>query len=318
MTQTRRFILGSLGVAGLVLLGWICLNGQREIRAARERVQTGGRIVETAAGPIEYAASGDGLPVLVVHGAGGGYDQGLLLGEMIVGDTFRQIAPSRFGYLSTPIPADASPAAQADAHAALLDELGISQVAIVGVSAGGPSALQFALRHPDRCAALVMVSAISDAPELQSSPSPAPDGVYKMLFQWDPVYWLMTKAASSAFYSLFGLSFEVQAQLASEEERWLADFLQATLPVSMRADGMFNDMIPRAPQDRRSLERIVAPTLVVHTIDDTLVPFQQGQFTAQSIPGAQLVALQDGGHLLMGRHAEIKAAVETFLNQYSW
>ncbi len=56
---------------------------------------------------------------------------------------------SRFGYLRTPMPADASAAAQTDAHMCLLDALGIRQAAIMGGSAGAPSALQMAIRHPD-------------------------------------------------------------------------------------------------------------------------------------------------------------------------
>jgi CubicO group peptidase (beta-lactamase class C family) len=52
-----------------------------------------------------------------------------------VGEGFRIIAPSRIGYLRIPLPQDASPAAQADAYACLLDALNISKVAVVGVSA---------------------------------------------------------------------------------------------------------------------------------------------------------------------------------------
>ena len=85
----------------------------------------GGSIVETVLGKIEYADVGDGMPLLSIHGAGGGYDQGLLIAEALFGDGFRVIAPSRFGYLRTPVPRDASPAAQADADAALLDVLGL-------------------------------------------------------------------------------------------------------------------------------------------------------------------------------------------------
>ena len=54
----------------------------------------------------------------------GGFDQGLELGDGLVRAGFRLIAPSRFGYLRTPLPADASAEAQADAHASLLDALG--------------------------------------------------------------------------------------------------------------------------------------------------------------------------------------------------
>jgi len=69
----------------------------------------------------------------------------------------RVIAMSRFGYLRTPMPADASAAAQADAHLCLLDALGIRRAAVMGGSAGAPSALQMAIRHPDRVSALILL-----------------------------------------------------------------------------------------------------------------------------------------------------------------
>ncbi|MDH4233017.1 MAG: alpha/beta hydrolase, partial [Nitrospirota bacterium] len=102
--------------------------------------------------------------VLVVHGAGGGYDQGLELGGQLVRGGFRVIAMSRFGYLRTPLPTDASPAAQADAYACLLDALNIKRVGLVGVSAGAPSSMQFALRHPERISSLVLVVPAAYAP----------------------------------------------------------------------------------------------------------------------------------------------------------
>jgi pimeloyl-ACP methyl ester carboxylesterase len=56
------------------------------------------------------------------------------------------------------MPADATPADQADAYALLLDNLAIRQVDVIGISAGATSALQFALRHPDRITHLVIMS----------------------------------------------------------------------------------------------------------------------------------------------------------------
>jgi pimeloyl-ACP methyl ester carboxylesterase len=47
------------------------------------------------------------------------------------------IAPSRFGYLGSSLPAGATPADQADAYAVLLDALGIERTAVVGCSTGG-------------------------------------------------------------------------------------------------------------------------------------------------------------------------------------
>ena len=107
----------------------------------------GSSIATTKLGHIEYAVRGEGTPLLSIHGAGGGFDQGLANAADLIGEGFRVIAPSRFGYLRTPIPDDASPAAQADAHAALLAFLKIAKTVVVGVSAGARSAVELALRH---------------------------------------------------------------------------------------------------------------------------------------------------------------------------
>jgi pimeloyl-ACP methyl ester carboxylesterase len=74
---------------------------------------------------------------------------------------FRFIAVSRPGYLRTPLETGRSPDAQADGYAALLDVLGLPQAAVIALSAGGPSALQFTLRHPNRCWGLVLVSTLT-------------------------------------------------------------------------------------------------------------------------------------------------------------
>lgn len=133
-------ILAGLLTSGLTDL--VSASYQRDIHQARERISAGSQIVETPCGPIEYAVAGSGPPVLVVHGAGGGYDQGLDFSRALVPSGLRVIPMSRFGYLHTPLPADASAAAQADAHACLLDALNISRAAVIGASAGAPSSMQ--------------------------------------------------------------------------------------------------------------------------------------------------------------------------------
>ena len=127
----------------------------------------------TTSGPVEMAEAGHGPPVLVVHGTAGGFDMGLRLGRPCLGEDFRVLAPSRFGYLRTPMPANASHAAEADTFAALLDALDIPQVAVMAVSAGAQPATQFALRHPERVQALVLIT-----PALYLPPKPgAPPGL---------------------------------------------------------------------------------------------------------------------------------------------
>ena len=153
-----RKILLLFAVLFLLFAAFIWFTYSRDISAARERVATGSKVINTPCGAIEYADIGptsNAPAILAIHGAGGGFDQSLDLARDFRVEGYRVVAPSRFGYLRTPLPADASAAAQADAHACLLDALGIPRAAIIGASAGAPSAMQFALRHAGRCRALV-------------------------------------------------------------------------------------------------------------------------------------------------------------------
>ncbi len=108
----------------------------RDMHSTRDRLAAGSQVVTTRHSPIEYTEWGQGPAVLVIHGAGGGYDQGVSIARAFGGEGFRWISPSRFGYLRTPLPADASTAAQADAFADLLDALNIKRVAILAFSGG--------------------------------------------------------------------------------------------------------------------------------------------------------------------------------------
>ena len=126
----------------------------------------------TPAADIEYQAAGTGAPLLMVHGSGGGHDQGMAFAGDLAQRDVRVIAISRFGYLRTPMAADASPAAQADAHVCLLDALGIRRAAVAGGSAGAPSALQTAIRHPDRVSALVLLVPLAYKPATSADSFP--------------------------------------------------------------------------------------------------------------------------------------------------
>ena len=106
------------------------LQFQRDLAAAEKRLKHESQFIETTVGPIVYGTAVEGPPVLVIHGAGGGFDQSLHTAKMF-GDGFQWIAPSRFGYLGTPLPKEKSPVAQADAHAALLDGLDIERVPVL-------------------------------------------------------------------------------------------------------------------------------------------------------------------------------------------
>jgi pimeloyl-ACP methyl ester carboxylesterase len=310
--MTKKWVLPlGIGVAGVVAGTWVYQRYQRDLRAAKERVAQGGRIIETACGAIEYGIAGEGTPVLVLHGAGGGYDQGLFSAGLMFGEGFQLIAPSRFGYLNSPLPEDSSLEAQADAYACLLDALDIDRVIVAAISAGGPSGFHFARRHPERTAKLIAAAAIS-----YTDPSSAEDreraASINRVVGSDLIYWLAITAARPLLLELFGMSRQAQGALDPTEMALINQVLQNMLPISLRIDGILLDQGREMPKDF-PLEEIKAPTLVIHARDDSMIDYSRGQHTAEKIPGAELMTLEDGGHFLVSHSAELRARVMAFV-----
>ncbi len=313
-------ILVVLPVAGLIAL--LSLGYRRDIRRARERISAGSRIVATPCGQIEYAVAGDGPPVLVVHGAGGGFDQGLLLSEPLVERGFRVIALSRFGYLRTPLPADASAEAQADAHACLLDALKIERAAVVGASAGAPSSMQFALRHPNRTCALVLLVPAAYPAHIEkrlegSTPKKAPAGtafLFDTALRSDFLFWIASRLARGTVYrAILGTPPSVVENASAEERKRVAEVLEWILPVNLRRLGLLNDaaIIPSLP--RYELERIAAPTLIFSLADDLYGTYEGARYSAEHIPRARFIGYPSGGHLWVGHQKEVMSEVAAFL-----
>jgi pimeloyl-ACP methyl ester carboxylesterase len=302
---------GVLGVVVMTLVALIYARFRRDIRAARERVQSlGSQVIETDCGSVEYATLGGGYPVLVVHGIFGGFDQGLVTAQGQLGEGFRAIVPSRFGYLRTPLPDEASPAVQADAFECLLDALGIERAAVLATSAGGTSAVQFALRHPDRCSALVLIS--SNAPGETEAGLP-PEPLAKILFRSDFVFWLLTTHFRSSMRSIMGVpkDFEV----TPEYEADIAGMMETILPVSPRADGALFDMYVSNPDINAGypLEEIIVPVLVIHAVDDPLASYDNARLMAERFPDARLITIESGGHMLLGHEERIRTEIAEFL-----
>ena len=310
-----RWILAGVLVAVAAGVVWIVGAFQRDIAAARERVSTGSAVVQTHCGPIEYADRGKGPPVLVVHGAGGGFDQGLLLGARLIDHGYRVIAMSRFGYLRTPLPADASAEAQADAHACLLDALGIDRATVFGVSAGGPSTIQLCLRHPDRCSAMILLVPLAYSFQPTEPLSRPAQFFLERVTQSDFLMWAGARLFRTKMVeTVLGTPAE-DVRLASEvEQRRVHGLLDLILPVSARAQGLRNEGAVARALRPLPLERISVPTLIASVADDGYRTYPGARYTAAHVPGARFIGYDRGGHMLVEHEAEFSAEVLKFLD----
>jgi 2-hydroxy-6-oxonona-2,4-dienedioate hydrolase len=309
MKASRWIALGAAAAAATA----IGVAYRRDLAAARKRVAAGSHIAETSSGPIEYAVRGEGPPLLIVHGAGGGFDQGLMLGESLHG--FRIIAPSRFGYLKTPLPRDSSAEAQADAHAALLDTLQVERAFVIGVSAGGPSAMQLSLRHPERCAALVLLVPLAWAdrpppPRMSRTQSFLMDRALKSDF----AFWAaMRSFRRTMLESILGTPFEDIERASPADQERVHAVMDSILPVSRRAAGLMNDRAVAQSLRRYELEHIDVPTLVAGVENCGSKTYEPARYTALHIAGARFISYPRGGHLWLGHEAELSAEVARFL-----
>ncbi len=314
-------------VLGLLLTGALLLtfgvshiyrNFKQAIHAAEERLGAHSKIVLTKMGPIEYADTGQGPVILLIHGAGGGSDQGYEIGQTLSTHGFRTIAVSRFGYLGTPMPADASPAAQGDAYAALLDALEIRDATVVAASAGTPSALQFAIRHPDRAKSLVLMAPATYVPRANNAPSlhitQTTRRVLNLAVSSDFLFWAGTRLAQPLLIkSLLATSPEMLEAADDTERERAAHVLDMVLPISARRAGLLHDVGIVTSLTRFDLEKIKARTLIFSAADDYFGTYEAAQYTVGQIPGARFVGFKDGGHLAVGHEKEVLAEMLAFL-----
>jgi pimeloyl-ACP methyl ester carboxylesterase len=260
------------------------------------------QIAQTSYGNIEYALQCEGAAVIISHGTGGGYDQGLALARLL--DGFQGIAISRAGYLRTPSTSGHTPAAMADTYAALLDSLHIDKAAILGLSAGGMSAAHFALQHGDRCSALILADAITKAP-----PDASVKVVQRVNSLPDGLAWFITRLAVHVALPLV---------VRDAETRTLMCVFFENNPISERRAGVENDLVNIHAMDNFPWHEISVPTLLIHGEKDNLIPLAYSQDVAHRTYQAELITIKGGGHeCLVSHQREVRPLLNAFLKKIS-
>jgi pimeloyl-ACP methyl ester carboxylesterase len=302
-----------MGAAALAGGAWAGGAWRARMAAIETRLAFRSRLVQTRAGPLEYAVAGHGPPLMMIHGTGGGFDQGLLFAHRLRGH-FQVVAPSRFGYLRSAFPEDASPAAQADALVDLLDHLGIARLAVAGGSAGALTAGEFALRHPGRCTRLVLLVPAAnltgrDPVEFGALQRVAVEAVLGS----DLAFWALSSLAPRQMIrTLLATDPALLDRVAPAERERAETILAQLLPISRKTEGLRNDGQQAGTPSPTAWNDIAAPTLILSCEDDLFGTAATARLMAERIAGARLTIWPEGGHVWLGHDADVAREIATF------
>ncbi len=269
-------------------------------------------VLGTARGGVQLARVGRGSPVLTIHGGPGGFDQGLAWCRHLRDGGCELLALSRPGYLRTPLESGRSPENQADLYAAVLDTLDIERVTILGFSTGGPSAVHFAARHPDRVTALFLDTAIL-------LPFEPPIGVLRRatfesgFFVWLSYQLVTRRPELMARFMIDGVSNGLTREQKKAAVSWITsdparlqsmqEQFVSTVPRQHRKNGWTNDQANERRLAPLPFEAVAAPTLIAHGTNDAIVPIEHATNAADGIADAELILVEEGHHILsLSRH----------------
>jgi 2-hydroxy-6-oxonona-2,4-dienedioate hydrolase len=292
-----------LWILSLLLLGGLGIFAiyARDLANARARLVGRSSTLETSFGTMEYADVGQGEPILIVHGAGGGFDQGLDMAGGLVEQGFRLIAPSRFGYLRSSRPAQLTTEMQADAYVELLDRLGIAKVNVVSISAGAWSALLLAIRHPDRVRALVLLVPADYLPPGMTIRGGA---MVRAIFNSDFIAWAALKVMpllpGGMSRMMLGTDPAVIRAANREERARVSQVVEHLLPVTPRVAGMNFDVATAAERRPYAIEKITCPVLAISAEDDRFGTAKRAKLIVDNFANGKLMVFPTGGHALVG------------------
>jgi len=311
----RRTLLTGMGA--LIVAGGAWTGGayRASLAAAGMRLEGRSSVLDTTAGAVEYAVAGHGPPLMMIHGTGGGFDQGLLFANGLRATGFQVIAPSRFGYLKSAFPEDASPARQADVLVELLDHLGIESLPVIGGSAGALTAAEVALRHPDRCARLVLLVPAAnltgrDPVEFTALQRRAVD----LVLGSDFAFWALSSfAPGQMIRTLLATDPALLEKVSADEKRRAELILASLMPIGRKTEGMRADGFWAGTPSPTAYANITVPTRILSCEDDLFGTAATARLLAGRIPGAQLTIWPEGGHIWLGHDADLAHEITAFL-----
>lgn len=172
----------------------------------------------------------------------------------------------------------------------VVDTVGVERFPLLGLSQGGPIAIAYAVRHPERVSHLILHGAYARG-WLKRNITPQQRKEAETMAELAELGW---GKENPAFRQFFTTQFIPDG--TPEQHRWWNELERVTTSPENAARFMrvFNeiDVAEIAPA-------VSCPTLVLHTTRDTRVPFDEGRLIASLIPGARFVPLESRNHVLL-------------------
>lgn len=173
---------------------------------------------------------------------------------------------------------------------AVVDALGLERFALLGVSQGAAVSIVYAARHPGRVSRLVISGGYVLGWRKRAATA-------EQIARREALLTLVRQGwgqDNPAFRQVFTSLLVPGATL--EEMQWFNDLQRvSTSPENaVRLQHVFGDI-----DVTELLPRVAVPTLVLHSRDDAMIPFEQGRMLARAIPNARFVALDSRNHLVL-------------------
>jgi len=254
---------------------------------------------------IAWGESGDGDPMLLIHGLG--YDRrGWGPAQRLLAARFRVVTFDNRGVgESDSPPGPYTTAAMAADALAVLDNAGVRRAHLVGTSLGGMVAQELALSSPDRIKTLVLASTTPGGAD--GFPMPQRSVELFSAFADDPSTSNLRRIVEN---SLSSRTVTTRPELVDEIFRYRLDHRPEL--DGWRAQAAAG----RAFSSLSALPGLRVPTLVIHGMNDNVVDYRNAHLLARAIPGAELLLLPEAGHLCFWEEpGEFVDSVQSFADR---
>lgn len=304
----------------IIILSSRCSNKKYSIKESYFHLQNDSTSILTTEeyGDIQYKIINEqGIPVLIVHGMVGGYDQGIQTGASLLPENQMIVSISRFGYLKSGYPKLPNPQKQCEAFCKVLDHNNIDKVFILAGSAGGTIGFKFVLLYPDRVAGLILTSSAYPSSEKLKGPSGPPSFIYN-----DFMFKFILNHMPGMQLKMLGITKKEFLESDSTEQKKIEQLFSTILPIKPKKKGISIDLKTIVPDmtinySDYPIEMIECPILILHAKNDPMAKYDIMELAMKRLIKVETVIYENGGHVLFGHGEENKRAIANFIQQWS-